>query len=66
MQATLNWRPAWNAVLRPARSVRLERAKYGNAHHLGRGPPGVPARVASARARFEAEARAAMREWLMV
>lgn len=66
MQATLNWRPAWKAVLRPARSVRLARAKNGNAHHFERGPPGVPARVANARARFEVEARAAMREWLMV
>ena len=64
MNATL-LRPAWRP-LAPARRLKLRKAQRGFALYGADGPPGIPARIANAHARFEHEARAAMREWLML
>jgi len=50
----------------PARRKRLKRKQLGFALYEAQRRPGLPARVANAHARFEYEARAAMREWLML
>ncbi len=54
---------AWRARPRPVRAVRAQR---GFALVEARQRPGHPERVMDARVRFEAEARVALREWLMV
>jgi len=46
--------------------VRLKRPEAGYARYEAGRRAGLPGRVANAHARFELEARAAMREWLMV
>jgi hypothetical protein len=51
---------------RPARAVRLRRPEAGYARYEGERRAGLPGRTANAHARFELQARAAMREWLMV
>jgi hypothetical protein len=56
---------AWNWFA-PARRKRLKRRQLGFALYEAERRPGLPARVANAHARFEYEARAAMREWLML
>ena len=56
------WRGWWV----PARAVRLRRAEAGYARFEAERGAGLPGRVANARARFEMEARAAARDWLMV
>ena len=57
-----HWRP-WT----PARRMTLKRRQYGfTAPYEGQRRPGLPVRVANAQARFEEEARAAMRDWLML
>ena len=62
-----NWiANAWRARARPVRAVRAVRAQRGFALVKARQRPGHPERVEEARVRFEAEARAALREWLMV
>ena len=59
-----NWiANAWRARARPVRAVRAQR---GFALVKARQRPGHPERVEEARVRFEAEARTALREWLMV
>ena len=58
-QAAWNWFP-------PARRKRLKRRQLGFALYQAQRRPGLPARVANAHARFEYEARAAAREWLML
>ena len=66
MNAT-NWiGNAWRATTRPARATRLTRAQRGFALVEAGRRPGLPERAANANARFEVEARAALREWLMV
>jgi len=64
MNATL-LKPAWRPLV-PARRLKLRTAQRGFALYGAEGPPGIPARIANAHARFEHEARAAMREWLML
>ncbi len=56
---------AWRAW-KPARAVRLKRPEAGYARYEAERRAGLPGRVANAHARFELDARAAMREWLMV
>jgi hypothetical protein len=58
-------KPAWRA--QPARKLRMKVRQWGFAAIYAPEPrPGVPLRVANAHARFENEARMAMRDWLMV
>ena len=54
---------AWN-VFPPRRTVK--RRQLGFAIYEAGRRPGVPARVANAHARFEYEARAALRDWLLL
>ncbi len=54
------WRPM------PARRLKLQQKQRGYALYEEQRRPGLPARVANAHARFEHEARQAMREWLML
>ena len=54
---------AWN-WFRPRRKVK--RRQLGFALYEADRRPGVPARVANAHARFEYEARAALRDWLVL
>jgi hypothetical protein len=58
-------KPTWRPLM-PAGRMKLRKAQRGFALYGADGPPGFPARIANARARFEQEARAAMREWLML
>jgi hypothetical protein len=50
----------------PARRLKLRYRQRGFALYGAEGPPGMPARIANAHARFEQDARAALREWLML
>lgn len=52
--------------LQPARKMRLKGRQRGFALYEAERRPGLPGRVANAHARFEMEARQALREWLMV
>jgi len=52
--------------LQPARKLRLRGRQRGFALYEGERRPGLPDRVANAHARFEVEARQALRDWLMV
>ena len=54
------------AGLQPARKLRLRGRQRGFALYEGERRPGLPDRVANAHARFEVEARHALRGWLMV
>ena len=51
---------------RAAKQVQLRRKQRGFALYGEQRRPGVPVRVANAHARFEHEARQAMRDWLML
>jgi hypothetical protein len=63
MNAALSGRwPAWTG----ARQARLKRRQHGFAMYEAERRPGLPAPVANAYARFEQEARNAMREWLLL
>lgn len=62
----MNMGPAWRALLLPARRMRLKRRQLGFAMYEAERRPGLPPRIANAHARFEHEARQAMREWLML
>lgn len=56
------WRP-WT----PARRLKLKQRQYGfPALYDEQRRPGLPVRIANAQARFEEEARRAMRDWLML
>jgi len=57
--------PAWTALL-PARRLRLKRKALGLALYEGLRRRGIPAPTANAHARFEQEAKHALREWLML
>lgn len=60
---------AWNAAranLPPARKARLKGRQLGFAMYEAGRRPGLPAPVANAHARFEYQARLAMRDWLML
>jgi hypothetical protein len=56
---------AWNGWPQMARK-RLKCKQLGFMLFEAERPPGLPARVANAHARFEYQARQAAREWLMV
>ena len=58
-------KPAWRPLV-PARRLKLRSRQRGFALYGARVPPGMPARIANAHARFEQDARAALREWLML
>lgn len=61
---TVNIRQAaWSALL-PRRKVRGRQLGFA-LYEDGR-RPGVPARVANAHARFEYQARQALRDWLLL
>jgi len=64
MNATI-WRPAWRPLL-PARRMKLRNRQRGFALYGAGRRPGLPARIANAHARFEHEAREALREWLLL
>jgi len=49
-----------------AKQARLKRRQRGFAMYEGERRPGMPAPIANAHARFEQDARSAMREWLML
>ena len=63
MNALWKRNAAWN-WFPPRRKVR--RRQLGFALYEAGRRPGVPARVANAHARFEYEARQALRDWLML
>ncbi|HUI98817.1 MAG TPA: hypothetical protein VLY46_01210 [Usitatibacter sp.] len=63
MNATF-WNPAWRP-LAPARRLKLRNRQRGFALY-GMQTPGMPARIANAHARFEQDARLALRDWLML
>lgn len=54
---------AWNWLAPPGKARRKQ---FGFALYEAGRRPGVPARVANAHARFEYEARQALREWLLL
>jgi hypothetical protein len=56
----------WQARSPPAKRTQLRGKQRGFALYDAERRPGIPARVANAHARFEGEARTAMREWLML
>jgi hypothetical protein len=58
-------RPAWRP-LASARRLKLKMRQRGFALYELQRRPGLPARVANAQARFEQEAREAMRDWLLL
>jgi hypothetical protein len=58
-------KPAWKA-LAPARRLRLKRKALGFVLYEALRRPGLPAPAANAQARFEHDARHALREWLML
>jgi hypothetical protein len=60
----MTWKPAW--PLAPARQLRLKRRAWGFALYEPQRRPGMPLATANVHARFEHEARQALREWLMV
>jgi hypothetical protein len=63
MNAAWNWRRArWPGV----KQARLKRRQQGFAMYEAHRRQGLPAPVANAHARFEHEARVALRAWLMV
>lgn len=64
MNAKARW-AAWN-WLPPAKRKRLKRKQAGFALYDAGRRPGIPAPVANAHARFEMQARAALRDWLML
>ena len=60
-----NAKAAWH-WMPPAARRRWKRRQLGFALYEAERRPGLPPRVANAHARFEYEARHALREWLMV
>ena len=61
----MNTAAAWN-WMPPRPRKRWKRKQLGFALYEAGRRPGLPAPVANAHARFESEARLAMREWLML
>jgi hypothetical protein len=62
----MNLKAGWRLWAPTAKRLQLRRKQRGFALYDAQRRPGVPARVANAHARFEYEARQAMREWLML
>jgi len=63
----MNAARAWPGHWWPgARQARLKRRQRGFAMYEADRRPGMPAPVANAHARFEQDARQALREWLML
>jgi hypothetical protein len=61
---TTNLQAAWNWW--PRRRKRTKQRQLGFVLYEADRRPGLPAPVANAHARFEYEARQALRDWLMV
>jgi len=59
-------KPAWHLWWPAARRARLKRRQAGFVLYEADRRPGLTARVANAHARFEHDARMAMRDWLML
>jgi hypothetical protein len=57
--------PAWRP-LASARRLKVKMRQRGFALYELQRRPGLPVRVANAQARFEQEAREAMRDWLLL
>jgi hypothetical protein len=57
---------AWRSWAPAAKRMQLRRKQRGFALYGAGRRPGMPARIANAHARFEHQARQAMREWLML
>jgi hypothetical protein len=57
---------AWYGLAPPAKRTQLRGKQRGFALYDAQRRPGIPARIANAHARFEGEARRAMRDWLML
>jgi hypothetical protein len=55
-----------NAIRKRWAEKRSKRRQLGFVAHESGRTPGIPVRVANAHARFECEARQALREWLML
>lgn len=66
MLATYLAKTAWAGAWMPALAGRLKRPGAGVAHALHARHPWTAGEAAEARLRFEQEARAAARAWLMV
>ena len=62
----INPKAAWGAWAPAAKRVQLRRKQRGFALYGAERRPGIPARVENAHARFEHEARGAMRDWLLL
>jgi hypothetical protein len=62
----MNLKAGWRLWAPTAKRLQLRRKQRGFALYDAQRRPGVPVRVANAHARFEYEARQAMREWLML
>lgn len=60
-----NWKAAWLGMPL-AVPRRSKRRQLGFALYEAERRPGLPPRVANAHARFEYDARQALREWMMV
>ena len=60
----MNRYAAWNWLPLPRR--KLKKKQLGFALYEAERRPGLPARTANDHARFEYEARQAMRDWLML
>ena len=56
----------WRSWAPAAKRLQLRGRQRGFALYGAERRPGIPMRVANAHARFECEARQAMREWLML
>jgi hypothetical protein len=63
---TINLKGAWRLWAPTAKRARLRGRQRGFALYGEQRRPGMPERIANAHARFEYEARQAMREWLML
>jgi len=63
---TMNLKGVWRVMAPTAKRVRLRGRQRGFALYEAERRPGMPERIANAHARFEYEARQAMREWLML
>lgn len=61
---TTNLQAAWSWL--PRRRKRTKQRQLGFVLYQAGRRPGLPAPVANAHARFEHEARQALRDWLMV
>jgi hypothetical protein len=62
----MSLKAGWRVWAPAARRLQLRRKQRGFALYDAGRRPGVPVRIANAHARFEHDARQAMRDWLML